>query len=102
MIPNALNKKDSNRGATPAPLLDGVSSWRGGIKLHTLLDHDGHIPAFVQVTDAKTPDIVVARLLNLPPGSITVFDRARNRINEPTLAALSNLFKGRTPSSVKE
>jgi len=49
---------------------------KGGIKLHTLLDHDGHIPAFVQVTDAKTPDIVVARLLNLPPGSITVFDRA--------------------------
>jgi len=49
---------------------------KGGIKLHTLLDHDGHIPAFVQVTDAKTPDIVVARLLNLSPGSITVFDRA--------------------------
>jgi putative transposase len=49
---------------------------KGGIKLHTLLDHDGHIPAFVQVTDAKTPDIAVARLLNLPPGSITVFDRA--------------------------
>jgi putative transposase len=24
---------------------------------------------------AKTPDLVVARLLNLPPGSITVFDR---------------------------
>jgi putative transposase len=49
---------------------------KGGIKLHTLLDHDGHIPAFVQVTDAKTPDVVVARLLNLPSGSITVFDRA--------------------------
>ena len=49
---------------------------KGGIKLHTLLDHDGHIPAFVQVTDAKTPDVAVARLLNLPSGSITVFDRA--------------------------
>ncbi len=49
---------------------------KGGIKLHTLLDHDGHIPAFVQVTDAKTPDLVVARLLQLPSGSITVFDRA--------------------------
>ena len=48
---------------------------KGGIKLHTLLDHDGHIPAFVQVTDAKTPDLVVARLLKLPSGSITVFDR---------------------------
>ena len=49
---------------------------KGGIKLHTLLDHDGHIPAFVQVSDAKTPDLVAARLLRLPPGSITVFDRA--------------------------
>jgi putative transposase len=49
---------------------------KGGIKLHTLLDHDGHIPAFVQVTDAKTPDVAIARLLNLPSGSITVFDRA--------------------------
>ena len=49
---------------------------KGGIKLHTLLDHDGHLPAFVQVTDAKTPDLVVARLLKLPSGSITVFDRA--------------------------
>lgn len=49
---------------------------KGGIKLHTLLDHDGHIPAFVQVTDAKTPDLVAARLLKLPSGSITVIDRA--------------------------
>ena len=48
---------------------------KGGIKLHTLLDHDGHIPAFVQVTDAKTPDLAAARLLRLPSGSITVFDR---------------------------
>ena len=48
---------------------------KGAIKLHTLLDHDGHIPAFVQVTDAKTPDLVVARLLKLPSGSIMVFDR---------------------------
>jgi putative transposase len=49
---------------------------KGGVKLHTLLDHDGHIPAFVQVTDAKTPDLAVARILNLPSGSVTVFDRA--------------------------
>lgn len=48
---------------------------KGGIKLHTLLDHDGYIPAFVHVTDAKTPDLAAAKLLDLPPGSITVFDR---------------------------
>ncbi len=49
---------------------------KGGIKLHTLLDHDGHIPAFVELTDARTPDLVVARLLKLPAGSIIVMDRA--------------------------
>ena len=27
---------------------------KGGIKIHTLLDHDGYIPAFITVTDAKT------------------------------------------------
>jgi hypothetical protein len=48
---------------------------KGGIKLHTVLDHDGHIPAFVQVTDAKTADLTAARLFKLPSGSIAVFDR---------------------------
>lgn len=26
---------------------------KGGVKMHVLLDHDGHIPAFATVTDAK-------------------------------------------------
>ena len=49
---------------------------KGGIKLHTLLDHDGYIPAFVQVTEAKTADLTVAKLLQLPSGSIVAMDRA--------------------------
>jgi hypothetical protein len=67
--------------STVVDLCLSVFSWakfrrtKGGIKLHSLLDHDGYIPAFVQVTDAKTSDLAVARLLNLPPASITVFDR---------------------------
>ena len=40
------------------------------------LDHAGHLPAFVTVTDAKAPDIEVARALRLPKGSIVVADRA--------------------------
>jgi len=51
-------------------------STKGGIKLHALLDHDGYIPAFASITDAKTSDIAVARTLNLSPGSIVVADRA--------------------------
>jgi IS4 transposase len=48
---------------------------KGGIKMHTLLDHDGHIPAFVAVTDAKTHESRVAKVLELPKGSIVVFDK---------------------------
>jgi len=48
---------------------------KGGIKLHTLLDHDGYIPAFVHITTAKVADVTVARLLKLPAGSIIVMDR---------------------------
>jgi hypothetical protein len=43
---------------------------KGGIKLHTLLDHDGHIPAFVHITTANVADVTLARLLKLAAGSI--------------------------------
>jgi len=48
---------------------------KGGIKMHTLLDHDGHIPAFVTVTDAKTHESSLTKALELPTGSIVVFDK---------------------------
>jgi hypothetical protein len=48
---------------------------KGGIKMHTLLDHDGHIPAFVTVTDAKTHESRMSKNLELPKGSIIVFDK---------------------------
>jgi hypothetical protein len=47
---------------------------KGGVKLHTLLDHDGYLPAFVAVSPAREPDIKKARSLNLPKGSIVVED----------------------------
>lgn len=49
---------------------------KGGVKIHTLLDHDGHIPAFATVTDAKTHESRIAKGLELPKGSIVVFDKA--------------------------
>lgn len=49
---------------------------KGGIKLHALLDHDGYIPAFMEITDAKTADVTVAKTLQLAPFSIVVMDRA--------------------------
>jgi hypothetical protein len=47
---------------------------KAGVKLHTLLDHDGYLPAFVAITPAKEHEIKKARALNLPTGSIVVED----------------------------
>ena len=67
--------------ATTIKLCLSLFSWaafrqtKGGIKMHALLDHDGHIPAFVAVTDARTHESRVAKALELPKGSIVVFDK---------------------------
>jgi hypothetical protein len=49
---------------------------KSAVKLHTLLDHSGYLPAFVSITDGKTHETKVARSLRLPKGSIVVEDRA--------------------------
>jgi IS4 transposase len=51
---------------------------KGAVKIHLLLDHDGHLPRYAVISDGKTSDIEVARRLELPPGSIVVFDRGYN------------------------
>ncbi|WP_407844360.1 IS4 family transposase [Desulfovibrio falkowii] len=48
---------------------------KGGVKMHTLLDHDGYIPAFVTVTEARTHESRMVSALDLPKGSIMVFDK---------------------------
>ena len=48
---------------------------KGAVKLHTVLDHDGLIPAFVDITDGKTHDVNIGRLVRLPKGSILTMDR---------------------------
>jgi putative transposase len=47
---------------------------KAGVKLHTLLNHDGYLPAFVAITPAREHEIKKARTLNLPKGSIVVED----------------------------
>ena len=54
----------------------GFRRTKGGVKAHVALDHAGHLPAFLTVTDGKTPDIEAARALRLPKGSIVAADRA--------------------------
>jgi putative transposase len=49
---------------------------KSAVKLHTLLDHSGYLPAFVSITDGKTHETKVAHSLRLPKGSIVTEDRA--------------------------
>lgn len=48
---------------------------KGAVKLHVGLDHDGLLPAFLNITDGKTHDITAARAMQLPKDSILVIDR---------------------------
>ena len=47
-----------------------------GIKINTLLDHDGYLPAFVSISEAKRHESKTARSMRLPKGSIVVMDKA--------------------------
>jgi IS4 transposase len=47
---------------------------KGAIKLHVGIDGGGYLPEFVSLTDGKTHEIRWAKALNLPPGSMAVFD----------------------------
>ena len=47
---------------------------KGGVKLHTLFDHGGYLPAFVAISPAQEHEIKKARSLSLPKGSIVVED----------------------------
>lgn len=49
---------------------------KGAIKLHTLLDYDGCLPVYMNMTDGKAHDSTVAREIVLPADSVVVADRA--------------------------
>jgi len=48
---------------------------KGAIKLHTLLDLRGPIPAFIEITDGKIHDVKILDLLVPEPGAFYVMDR---------------------------
>ncbi|HVH85737.1 MAG TPA: IS4 family transposase [Terriglobales bacterium] len=67
--------------ATVIALCASVFDWaqfrraKGAVKLHLLLDHDGHLPCFAVVTEGKQHEVRVARQLHFAPGTILVIDR---------------------------
>ena len=49
---------------------------KGAIKLHCQLDHNGHIPNFIHISDGKTHDVTAAqKYFEITPDSIYCFDK---------------------------
>ena len=51
---------------------------KGAVKMHTLLDYDGNLPAYINITDGKTADNKGAYDVPLLKGSVIVADRFYN------------------------
>jgi hypothetical protein len=49
---------------------------KGAIKLHTLLDYDGCLPVYMNMTDGKVHDAKAVKELSLPKEAVVVADRA--------------------------
>ncbi|HJQ39146.1 MAG TPA: IS4 family transposase [Thermoanaerobaculia bacterium] len=70
--------------ATTITLCASMFDWarykrkKEGVKVHLVLDHDGYLPTYAVIREAKVFDIEVARGLEFPEDSIVVFDRAYN------------------------
>ncbi|MHB0982454.1 MAG: IS4 family transposase [Thiobacillus sp.] len=50
-------------------------STKAAVKLHTLLDLRGNIPAFIHISDGKTHEVNVLDMLPIEPGAFYVMDR---------------------------
>lgn len=48
---------------------------KGAVKLHLLLDHEGYLPVFAQITPGDVHEVNIAQQLHFPAGSIVVVDR---------------------------
>lgn len=72
--------------STVITLTASIFSWaayrhsKNGVKIHTVLDHDGYIPAFASITEAKMHDSKILALLKFPKGSFVIFDRAYSAV----------------------
>ena len=58
---------------------------KGAVKIHTLLDFDGNLPAYINITDGKTADNKGAYEIPLLKGSVIVADRFYNDLSLLTI-----------------
>jgi len=93
--------------ATVISLCLSVFDWatfrakKGAIKMHTLLDYDGKLPVYVNITEGSVADNKGAYDIPLEKGSVIVADRYYNDFpmlnvwdekNEQTIALITNNF----------
>lgn len=77
----AFHNKLYSMDASTIDLCLSVFPWakfrqaKGAVKLHAVLDHDGLLPTFMNITDGKTHEVNIGRLIKLPKSSIITMDR---------------------------
>lgn len=70
--------------ATTISLCHELFDWaqyrqsKGGIKIHMQLDHNGNLPCFLHIGEARSHESTKAKLMQLAKGDIAVFDRGYN------------------------
>lgn len=88
----ARSKRENIRIKAPVYLLDStlislcisIFDWatfrtsKGAVKMHTLLDYDGKLPAYVNITEGSVGDNKGAYSIPLEKGSVIVADRYFN------------------------
>ncbi|MCX6320089.1 MAG: IS4 family transposase [Bacteroidetes bacterium] len=82
---------DSTTVSLFSNIMRGAGSYKsdgrkkGGAKAHVLLDAHHNIPSFVYLSEARHHDLTFLDKVEVPPGSIVVFDKAytnHSRFNE--------------------
>jgi hypothetical protein len=100
--------------ATVIELCASLFDWahykqtKGAVKLHMILDHDGLLPSFCLITEARKYDVTVAREWDFPAGTILVFDRGYidyrwfRSLDERHIFFVTRLKRGASYSVVEE
>ena len=74
---NRLMSMDSTTIDLCASLFDWARYKRakGAVKVHLVLDHEGHLPHFAVITDGKASDQAGSRKMHFAPATVVVMDR---------------------------
>ena len=70
--------------STTVDLCEKMFDWakfrktKGGIKLHMCLDHDGYLPEYSYISNAKVADVKMAKSFKFAKGTIVSMDRGYN------------------------